>query len=294
MRTSLGKERFVLAGCITASLMAAWVPSAVFADTTTYTYDALGRLVTASVSGGPTSGKTTSTSYDEAGNRKAHAIGTNLPAPTNAATFSISGPAQSASEGGFATFTVTKTGTASSNLSVKYASVNGTASAPADFDAASGTLTFRHWETVKTIAIPIKDDGMAESQEAFSVSLNTPSSGSVIGTGSATAQIAASAAANQPPVTYYDTLQVGICRNGYKDVVANDVDPEGNTPLTLVSITASNSGLGEASISSPTTIRYHAFGAPGGDQITYTVQDSLGAVSTEILDINIVDGTGCM
>jgi hypothetical protein len=38
-------------------------------ETTTYTYDALGRLVTASQSGGPSAGTSTALTYDPAGNR---------------------------------------------------------------------------------------------------------------------------------------------------------------------------------------------------------------------------------
>ena len=38
-------------------------------ETTTYSYDTLGRLVQSNVSGGPASGVQTATSYDPAGNR---------------------------------------------------------------------------------------------------------------------------------------------------------------------------------------------------------------------------------
>lgn len=48
------------------ALMAA---PAIAAETTTYTYDALGRLTGSSVSGGPSSGVATALQYDPAGNR---------------------------------------------------------------------------------------------------------------------------------------------------------------------------------------------------------------------------------
>src|SRR5688572_7479957 len=43
-------------------------------DTVTYTYDALGRLVAVSTSGGPNNGQAVSTGYDPAGNRAAYCV----------------------------------------------------------------------------------------------------------------------------------------------------------------------------------------------------------------------------
>lgn len=48
--------------------------SALAAETVTYTYDALGRLVTSTVSGGPTDGTNTAIQYDPAGNRSNYAV----------------------------------------------------------------------------------------------------------------------------------------------------------------------------------------------------------------------------
>jgi hypothetical protein len=45
--------------------------SSMAAETVTYTYDALGRLVTSTVSSGPNSGLNTALTYDGAGNRTA-------------------------------------------------------------------------------------------------------------------------------------------------------------------------------------------------------------------------------
>lgn len=44
------------------------------AETVTYTYDALGRIVSSSVSGGPNSGLNTALVYDAAGNRTTLAV----------------------------------------------------------------------------------------------------------------------------------------------------------------------------------------------------------------------------
>ena len=65
------------------------IGSAVMAsETTTYGYDALGRLVTSARSGGPNSGVTMGTCFDRAGNRVRYDVTSTLPAscPTPAPT----------------------------------------------------------------------------------------------------------------------------------------------------------------------------------------------------------------
>ena len=67
--------------------------------------------------------------------------------------------------------TVVRTGGTAGNLSVDYATTDGTAIAGQDYTSASGTLTFTGGETTKTIQIPIADDATTETDETFSISL---------------------------------------------------------------------------------------------------------------------------
>lgn len=259
-------------------------------EATTYTYDALGRLVGTSNAGGPRTGKTTATAYDPAGNRSAHAVGQPLPPPTNAAVFSISA-SPAVNEGGVSNFTVTKTGAATSTLTVNFATANGTAVAPGDYTATSGTLSFLFWETAKAVPVSIIDDGIAEGAEQFSMTLSSPSSGATLGTATAAATINVSGPANLPPVANADSASVGICTGKTTNVVANDTDPEGNTPLVVTAVTAGT--LGTTSIIGTTSVRYLAFGGTGGEVVVYTVRDSLGATSTGTLTVTLFDGGGC-
>jgi hypothetical protein len=48
-------------------------------ETVTYSYDALGRLVAISTSGGPNSGQNVRTCYDPAGNRTSYTVATGTP-----------------------------------------------------------------------------------------------------------------------------------------------------------------------------------------------------------------------
>ncbi|PHS10434.1 MAG: hypothetical protein COA78_11410, partial [Blastopirellula sp.] len=93
-------------------------------------------------------------------------------------TISIS-DAAAAEDVGTATFTVTLDAASASTVTVDYTTVDGTATAGTDYTLTSGTLTFLAGETSKTISVPVTDDGVTESQEAFTVSLSNPSGGNI-------------------------------------------------------------------------------------------------------------------
>ena len=57
-------------------------PVALGSETTIYTYDALGRLVISTRSGGPNNGMAVGTCFDRAGNRTRYDVVTPAPAPT--------------------------------------------------------------------------------------------------------------------------------------------------------------------------------------------------------------------
>jgi hypothetical protein len=82
---------------------------------------------------------------------------------------------------GTATFTVSLTGTLTSNATVSYATANGTALTPGDYLAASGTLTFTPGgPTTQTLTVSIVNDATTESSENFYVNLSNVSGASVL------------------------------------------------------------------------------------------------------------------
>ncbi len=105
----------------------------------------------------------------------------------------------------------------------------------------------------------------------------------VRGEASAPATVTVTVSPNQPPVATVDTgatLGVPLTLN----VLANDSDPEGNTPLTVVNLTQPSNGQGTASTNG-TTITYTppasvttAFTAT----FAYQVQDAFGALSAPV------------
>ena len=77
-------------------------------------------------------------------------------------------------------FAVTLTSPDDKPVSVSYATVDGSARAPDDYQATSGTLKFNPGETSKTVTVAIKGDTLNETDETLSLVLSTPSN-TVIG-----------------------------------------------------------------------------------------------------------------
>lgn len=71
----------------------------------------------------------------------------------------------------FFTFTVSLLETSSQTVTVDYETANGTATAPSDFQAASGTLSFAPGETGKAITVFVNGDTQVEANETFTVRL---------------------------------------------------------------------------------------------------------------------------
>lgn len=93
--------------------------------------------------------------------------------------------------------------------------------------------------------------------------------------------------ANRPPVANADTLPVQCRRSGSIDVIANDTDPDNDSPLTLVSLTkVSGSYTINASISGSRTVSASVGSNPGDQaQYDYIIRDPAGATATGRLTI---------
>jgi hypothetical protein len=78
-----------------------------------------------------------------------------------------------------ATFTVTLFPTATTTVTVNWATANGTATQPSDYAAGSGPLTFTPGEATKTITVTVNGDTTPEANETFFVNLSGASGASV-------------------------------------------------------------------------------------------------------------------
>ena len=78
-----------------------------------------------------------------------------------------------------ANFTVSLSVPSGMNVTVNYATANGTATQPADYTTTSGTLTFTPGQGTKTISVPVVGDVLDEIDETFVVNLSGPTNATI-------------------------------------------------------------------------------------------------------------------
>ena len=73
------------------------------------------------------------------------------------------------------TFAVTLSAPDTKPVSVSFVTADGSARAPDDYEATSGSLKFNPGETTKTVTVQIRGDTLNETDETFSLMLSSPS-----------------------------------------------------------------------------------------------------------------------
>ena len=104
---------------------------------------------------------------------------------TNSLSKTVAGPAGISvddaeveeSEDAEVTFTIRLSKAATTNISVDYATENGTATSGDDYTATDGTVTFAVGDTIKTVGVDVLDDDHDEGSEHFKLVLSNPSGG---------------------------------------------------------------------------------------------------------------------
>jgi Ca2+-binding RTX toxin-like protein len=109
------------------------------------------------------------------------------------------GDAAAVGEGGVASFGVSLSEPVSEVVIVNFATANGTAAAPGDFTAQSGTLSFARGDTSTAIGVATVLDNQVEADETFSVDLSSP--------------VAASIGDSNGGATITNVLRTGACAN---------------------------------------------------------------------------------
>ena len=103
-------------------------------------------------------------------------------------------------------FTVTLNQAPSQQVTVDFATAEGTATAGEDYQSRSGTLTFQQGETEQTIEVPVFGDTNEEPNETFSVELSNPSDGLTLDDRLATGTIQNDDESQQPTETIIQPL----------------------------------------------------------------------------------------
>ncbi|MGA9581594.1 MAG: Calx-beta domain-containing protein [Allosphingosinicella sp.] len=217
------------------------------------------------------------------------------PPPPPPPVFSI-GDA-SVTEGGALLFTVTKTGATIGSFAVGFSTANVSAVAsfvhynPGDYYMTSSSIAFGPTETSKTISIYTYDDIIDENNETLLVNLTSPTGGSTISDSQGVGTIVDNddpppppPPGNLAPTPQNDIRSQKNCVTVYHDVLTNDTDPDGDTPLTLVSST--NPVFQVAG----NTIAVDGSQIGSGDSTVYTVRDTRNATATATLTVNLTTG----
>jgi hypothetical protein len=71
-------------------------------------------------------------------------------------------------------------------------------------------------------------------------------------------------------------------------VLWNDHDPDGHTPLSLVSV--SYGGVQGEALVSGNSVYFSPYGVTGAAIVSYTIRDSLGATASATITLDIIDG----
>lgn len=85
---------------------------------------------------------------------------------------------------GQAVIELVRLGVTNTAVGVSFETANGTATAPADFTAQSGAVSFAAGETNKTITVVLDDDVFVEGDETFSIRLSAPTGGASLASNS--------------------------------------------------------------------------------------------------------------
>ncbi len=137
----------------------------------------------------------------------------------------------SVTEGQTATFTVTLSPAATAQVTVNYATANGTAGLT-DYSTASGTLTYPAGTTTRTIAVATINDTAVEQTETFLVNLNA-ATGATISDGQGVGSILDNDAA-VPNTSINSTSQSSVGR------ITNVVPAQTQVTNTSYSVVAIN------------------------------------------------------
>jgi hypothetical protein len=115
-----------------------------------------------------------------------------------------------------ATFTIDLSSASTTNVSVQYATRNGTATAGSDYTAKSGSITFSPGQTRKTVAISVTGDTNYESDEDFLLELSS-AVGATLSRSKASGKITNDDAQPTPPPPPTDGVPANISYNVTND-----------------------------------------------------------------------------
>ncbi|RLE36850.1 hypothetical protein DRJ23_06755, partial [Candidatus Acetothermia bacterium] len=182
-----------------------------------------------------------------------------------------------------AVFTISLTNPSASDVTVDYATADGTALQPGDYTAASGTATIPAGSLTTTVSVPIVDDAVSEPTEEFYVNLSGATN-ATIGDSQGVGTILDDEA-NNPPVAVDDNTVTDEDTPVTIPVLENDSDPDGDT-ITVTDTSIPTHGATVVNLDG--TITY----TPdpdycGQDSFTYAISDGNGGSDRAAVTITV-------
>jgi hypothetical protein len=169
---------------------------------------------------------------------------------------------------GHVTVTVKRVGGSGGDVAVNYATSDGSATAPSDYAATSGTLHFANGDTSKTFDVPVNWDGRAEGDETISIDLSNPDGGADLGTTTAAVIHVADDGASGP-------VQFSAASYSVSETAGN------------ATITVNRSG---GSLGGPVTVDYAGTDGTHG-KLTFGPGDATQSFQVPVVDDTVHTGT---
>ncbi len=176
-----------------------------------------------------------------------------------------------------ATFDVTLSSPAATQLTVSYATRDGSAVAGADYAAASGTLNFAFGEVLQTVTVEVLGDGEVESDETFFVDLSN-AIGAVIADGEGVGTIGDDDTPSQPGLEIGNATVI----EGDEGTVQAEFDVT-LTPATNEAVTV------DFATRDGTAIAGDDYTATAGG-LTFAPGETTHTVAVEVLGDRVVEG----
>jgi hypothetical protein len=199
-------------------------------------------------------------------------------------TLVFSTPAYAFKEnGGPAAIVVNRVGPTTGTVLVDFSTVNGTATAPADYTAVTKTLTFTPGVKTMTVSVPIINDGLIEGNETFSVQLSNPrfsppGAGVGFAPGTCVTFVAGPPASCTATVTIVDDDSGGVIQFSAPTYTVSEA-----SAAALITLTRS-SGVG-----GPVTVHLTAseLGSSAGAGLDYLPVDTIATFNVGVTTVSV-------
>ena len=184
-------------------------------------------------------------------------------------------------------FTVTLSAAIATDVTVNFATANGTATAGSDYTAASGALTFTAGQTSKTITVGVFGDTTSEATETFFVNLTSP-----VGATLADAQGLGTITSDDQPLVSVNDVSIAEGNSGTSNLIFTVT--LNSAPLSTVTVDfATANGTASAGsdyVAATGTLTFAA--GETSKTVTVAVNGDGAVESAETLFLNLTNASG--